>query len=92
MRVRGYESLQVVEIPGSTDLVVVTEYQDFRGEWPNLFRVSATGDERWAAAPGGADAYSTVELHGELILGRTHYGRERRVALSSGEIVGAADL
>jgi hypothetical protein len=32
MRVRGSDSLQVVEIPGTTDLLVVVKYEGFRSD------------------------------------------------------------
>jgi hypothetical protein len=58
--------------------------------WPNLFRVTDAG-ERWAAAPGGADAYTHVELRDDRIVGTTECGRTRWIDLASGEIVATHD-
>jgi hypothetical protein len=87
VKVPGYEALQIVEFPNSDGVLVVTDDHDFRGTWPNRFRVAADGAERWAAAPGGADAFTHVDIEDKVVIGATHYGRTRRLDLVSGQLV-----
>jgi hypothetical protein len=87
VEVRGYPAFAAAEIPGSRDQLVVVEYHDFRGSWPNLFRVTPEGDERWASAPpGGADAYVAAEVAGDEVVAHTHFGKVVRLDLQTGEV------
>jgi hypothetical protein len=84
VEVRGFPARQVIPIPGSSDVLVVVEYADFRGTWPNLFRVGEDGQEVWAARPGGADAYTQVALVGTTVHATTHYGRQHSIDVATG--------
>jgi hypothetical protein len=87
VEIRGNRAIAVADIPGSTDLLVVVEYHDFRGAWPNLFRVTQEGEERWESAPpGAADAYLTARVEGDEVAARTHYGRLVRLDLQTGAV------
>jgi hypothetical protein len=79
---------QTTPIPGSGDVLLVVEYADFRGRWPNLFRVGVDGTDRWESAPpGGPDAYIEVEVDGSVVVARTHYGHTVRLDRETGEIL-----
>ena len=86
LAVRGYPVMQSIEVPGSEDRIVVTEYWDFRGRWPNLFRLRPDGKEVWEAMPpSGPDAYTSAEvLRGEVIA-RSHYGLRMRIDPDTGD-------
>jgi hypothetical protein len=77
----------VQPIPESSDSLILVEYADFRGRWPNLFRIAPTGAEIWASTPpGGPDAYAEIELDGDVVIARTHYGHTIRIDVTTGQI------
>ncbi len=86
LAVRGYPVMHSIEVPGSEDRIVVTEYWDFRGPWPNLFRLRPDGTEIWEAMPpGGPDAYTYVEVIGGEVIARSHYGLRVRIDPDTGD-------
>jgi hypothetical protein len=88
LTVRGYPVMHSVEVPGSDERIVVTEYWDFRGPWPNLFRLRPDGTEIWAATPpGGPDAHVSVEVIEGEVIARSHYGLCVRIDLDTGDPV-----
>ncbi len=88
LAVRGYPVMHSFEVPGSDDRIVVTEYWDFRGPWPNLFRLRPDGTEIWAASPpGGPEAYVSVEGAGGEVIARSRYGLRVRIDLDTGDPV-----
>ncbi len=86
LAVRGYPVMQSIEVPGSEDRIVVTEYWDFRGRCPNLFRLRPDGTEIWAAMPpSDPDAYTSAEVLGGEVIARSHYGLRVRIDPDTGD-------
>ena len=77
----------MVPIPDSSDVLVIIEYRDFRGAWPNLFRVVPEGDVAWESVPPGLpDAYLSAAVHGDEVCASTHNGWLVCLDLATGRV------
>jgi hypothetical protein len=76
----------LLNVPGSSDTVVLLDYMDGPNVFANLFRVTADGDEVWRATPPGSgpNSWTQARIEGDEVVAKSWSGFEVRLDLASG--------
>ena len=76
-----------VLVPGSADVLLLTDYTDARPGVGNLCRLRTDGTEAWRVAPDllSGDVWTVVRVEGDTCVGYTWQGWDIELDLATGK-------